>query len=172
MGVFLPILGSLTKSMLSSLLTKSLVIPCMLAVPLHSHLLVPPCNKSRTLVDGPPMPSSFIYEKTPFLFKGLLPGAQLSMPNRMIISSCFTTIHPSASMIMTCMLQSFCRLAHTAIKIGHLGCPHYSILFDLISHCLISIFHSTNHDNMQGAMVACCLVHAVAVLNVPMPMFM
>src|SRR6266436_2724618 len=107
------------------------------------------------------MPSSFIYEKTPFLFKGLLLGTQLLMPNRMIISSCFTTIHPSASMITTCMLWSFCRSAHATIKIGHLGYPHYSILFDLISHCLISIFHLTNHDNMQGAMVACCSVHAV-----------
>ncbi len=118
MDVFLPVPGSLAESTLSFLLMKSLGIPCMPVALLLLHLLALPCSKSRILVDGLLTCSSSIYDKILFLFKVLLLGTQPLIPNRMIISSYFTTILPSASMIMICMLWSFCCLVHATIKLA------------------------------------------------------
>ena len=105
MGTFLPILGPLTKFMPSSLPMKLLAIPCVLVVQLHSCLPAPLCSKSKILVIGLLMPSSFTFKKILFLFKALLLGTQLSMHNRMIISSYFTTFLPSVSMVMICVFM-------------------------------------------------------------------
>src|SRR5258708_6909599 len=136
-GMFLPVLGLLTISMLFSHLMKLLDIPCVLVVQLHSRLLGPPCSKSKILVVGLPMLSSSIFEKTRFLSRVLLLGAQLSMPNRMIISSYFTTFLPPASLVTICVFMVILLIGMHHNKIGHLGHPHYSKLFGPISHCLI-----------------------------------
>src|SRR5258708_1308057 len=136
-GMFLPILGLLTISMLFSHLMKSLDIPCVLVVQLHSRLLGPPCSKSKILVVGLPMLSSSIFKKTHFLSRVLLLGAQLSMPNRMIISSYFTTFLPPASLVTICVFMVILSIGMHHNKIGHLGHPNYSKLFCPISCSLL-----------------------------------
>src|SRR5258708_32512116 len=151
-GVFLLVLGSLTEFMPSSLPTKLLAIPCMPVVQLHSPLLAPLCSKSRILVIGLPMPSSFTFEKIHFLFKVLSPGTQLLIHNRMIISSYFTTFLPSTSMVTICVFTVILLISTHRNKIGHLGHPHYSRLFCPISHPIIPVFPLTNHNKRREYM--------------------